>query len=407
MQKLVERFLRYVSFDTTSNEASAAVPSTSGQLELAKELKRELKEIGLQEVFLDEYCNLTATLPSNVDKAVPTIGLLAHIDTSSDASGQDIKTRIVKGYDGGDILLNEEKGIKLTLAEFPELKKYVGNDIITTDGTTLLGADNKAGIAEIITAMEYLINHPELPHGTIKIGFTPDEEIARGTDYFDVKGFNADFAYTIDGGEIGELEYENFNAAKATITINGRSVHPGRAKNKMINAMLLAIEFASMLPAHETPANTEGYEGFYHLEKISGKVEMASMSYIIRDFDLAKLGGRKARITKIADYLNEKYGAGTVQLELKDQYFNMKEKVEPMLHIVESAKKAMEEVGVVPLIRPIRGGTDGATLAFKGLCAPNIFTGGHNYHGRFEYIPIQSMEKAVEVILKVIEIYSK
>ncbi|MFZ5353283.1 MAG: peptidase T [Bacillota bacterium] len=407
MEKLIERFLRYVSFDTASNEECEAVPSTSGQMLLAKELERELHEIGLSDVELDERGYLFATLPSNTNKELPVIGFLAHIDTSSDASSVNIKPQIISDYKGGDIVINPELGIKLSPAEFPDLNKYIGCDLITTDGTTLLGADDKAGIAEIIAAVEYLIKHPEIPHGKIRIGFTPDEEIARGTDHFDVEKFGADFAYTIDGGEIGELEFENFNAAKAVITINGRSVHPGRAKNKMKNSLMIAMELSSMLPQNEVPAHTEGYEGFFHLEKLSGRVETTVMTYIIRDFDKAKLIERKERMVKIADYINDKYGKDTVQLELKDQYYNMREKVEPIMHIVDTAKKAMEEVGVTPLIRPIRGGTDGANLAYKGLCAPNIFTGGHNYHGRFEYVPIQSMQKAVEVILKIVELYSK
>ena len=406
MQKVVERFLKYVSFDTTSVEESKSVPSTPGQLVLARELKKELEEIGLQDVSLDENGYLMATLNSNTDKSIPTIGFLAHMDTSDGASGSNIKSNIVKNYDGGEILLNKQQNLILSPKEFPELSKYKGQDLITTDGTTLLGADDKAGIAEIITAVEYLLKHPEVPHGTIRVAFTPDEEIARGTDYFDVEKFDADFAYTIDGGELGELEYENFNAAKASIVINGRSVHTGSAKDKMINSMLLSMEFNSMLPPFETPEHTEGYEGFFHLEKISGRVESTIMLYIIRDFDKAKLELRKDRMRKISDYLNDKYGKGTVVLELVDQYFNMKEEIEPVIHVVENAKKAMTEVGVTPSVIPIRGGTDGARLSFKGLPTPNIFTGGHNYHGRYEYISINSMEKAVEVILKLIEVYS-
>ncbi|MHB1392105.1 MAG: peptidase T [Clostridia bacterium] len=407
MQKVVERFLRYVSFDTTSSEDSSSVPSTPGQLVLAAELRRELEELGLLDVTLDKNGYLMATLPSNTDKSIQTIGFLAHMDTSDGASGANIKPNIVKNYDGGDILLNEQQNLVLSPREFPELSKYKGQDLITTDGTTLLGADDKAGIAEIVTAVEHLLKHPEIPHGTIRIAFTPDEEIARGTDHFDVKKFNADIAYTIDGGELGELEYENFNAAKADIVINGRSVHPGSAKDKMINSMLLAMEFNSMLPQFETPGHTEGYEGFFHLEKISGKVEATSMKYIIRDFDKSKLEVRKERVRKIAEYLNDKYGKGTVVLELADQYFNMREKIEPVIHVIDNAKKAMKEVGVTPLVNPIRGGTDGARLCFMGLSTPNIFTGGQNYHGRYEYISINSMNKAVEVILKLVEIYSR
>ncbi len=405
MQKVEERFMKYVAYDTTSNEESKTVPSTPGQLVLAKELKRELEELGLKDISLDDNGYLMATLPSNMEKAVPVIGFLAHMDTSDGAKGANIKPCIVKNYDGGDILLNKEQNIIMSPKEFPELMKYKGQDIITTNGTTLLGADDKAGIAEIITAMEYLTKHPEVPHGTIRVAFTPDEEIARGTDYFDLKRFNADFAYTVDGGELGELEYENFNAAKATIVINGKSVHTGTAKNKMINSMLVAMEFNEMLPPVDRPEHTEGYEGFFHLEKISGRVETTSMAYIIRDFDRTMLEKRKDRMRQITDYLNEKYGMGTVVLELKDQYYNMRDTIEPVIHIVDNARKAMEAAGVTPIIKPIRGGTDGARLTLKGLPTPNIFTGGHNYHGRFEYIPINSMNKAVEVILKLIGIY--
>lgn len=407
MQKLVERFLYYVSFDTMSSEESDSVPSTPGQMAFAKALEKELKDLGFKDVSLDSKGYLMATLPANTDKKVPVIGFIAHMDTSPEASGAGIKPKIIKDYDGGDILLNKEQQIVLSPKEFPELKKYIGQDIITTDGTTLLGADDKAGIAEIVTAMEYLINHPELPHGKIRIAFTPDEEIARGTDFFDVKKFNADFAYTVDGGELGELEYENFNGAKAKIHINGRSVHPGSAKNMMINAISIALELERMLPEWETPEHTEGYEGFYHLEKINGKVESADMSYIIRDHDMAIFEARKSRILKIVDYLNDKYGKGTIELELADQYYNMKQKIEQEIHIVETAKKAMEEADIIPLIRPIRGGTDGAALSFMGLPTPNIFTGGHNFHSRYEFIPIPSMEKAVEVILRIVDKYSR
>lgn len=407
MEKLVERFLKYVNVETTSIEESTTVPSTPGQLELAGKLVEELRGMGLQDADVDKNGYVMATLPANTDKKIPTIGFIAHMDTSSAASGANIKPQIVKNYGGGDIVLNKEKNILLSPKEFPSLKKYIGKDLITTDGTTLLGADDKAGVAEIVTAVEYLVEHPEIPHGTIRIAFTPDEEISRGADHFDVEKFNADFAYTIDGGEVGELEYENFNAARADITINGRSVHPGSAKNQMINSIMLAAEFIGMLPQAETPATTEGYEGFYHLGEISGTVETTVLHYIIRDHDRDKFEARKARIQKIADYLNEKYGKGTVVLELADQYFNMKEKIEPVMHIVDTAKKAMEEIGIEPLVRAIRGGTDGARLSYMGLCTPNIFTGGHNFHGRFEYACIDSMEKAVQVILKIVELYSK
>lgn len=406
MQNVVQRFLKYVSFDTMSIEESKTVPSTPGQLVLAKELKKELEELGLADISLDDNGYLMATLPANTDKDIPTIGFLAHMDTSDGASGANIKPSIVSNYDGKDILLNKEKGLTLSPKDFPELKNYIGQDIITTDGTTLLGADDKAGIAEIITAVEYLLQHPELPHGTIRVAFTPDEEISRGTDHFDVDKFNADFAYTIDGGVIGELEYENFNAARADVVINGRSVHPGSAKDKMINSMQVAMEFNSMLPEAEKPEHTEGYEGFYLLERISGTIETTSMKYILRDFDKSKLETRKSRIRKMADYLNEKYGDNTVVADVADQYFNMREKIEPVIHVVDNAKKAMQEAGVTPIVKPIRGGTDGSRLSFRGLPTPNIFTGGHNFHGRFEYIPVNSMEKAVEVIVKLVGIYS-
>jgi len=406
MQNVVQRFLKYVSFDTMSVEESKSVPSTPGQLVLAKELKKELEELGLQDISLDDNGYLMATLPANTDKDIPNIGFLAHMDTSDGASGANIKPNIVRNYDGKDILLNKEKNLVLSTKDFPELRNYIGQDIITTDGTTLLGADDKAGVAEIITAVEYLLQHPELPHGTIRVAFTPDEEISRGTDHFDVKKFNADFAYTIDGGVIGELEYENFNAARADVVINGRSVHPGSAKNKMINSMQVAMEFNSMIPEAEKPEYTEGYEGFYLLERISGTIETTSMKYILRDFDRTKLESRKNRIRKAADYLNEKYGENTVAADVADQYFNMREKVEPAIHVVDNAKRAMQEAGVTPIVKPIRGGTDGSRLSFMGLPTPNIFTGGHNFHGRFEYIPVNSMEKAVEVIVKLIGIYS-
>ncbi len=407
MQNVVQRFLKYVSFDTMSVEESKSVPSTPGQLVLAKELKKELEGLGLTDISLDNNGYLMATLPANTDKDIPIIGFLAHMDTSDGASGANIKPTIVRNYDGKDILLNQEKNLVLSPKDFPELKSYIGQDIITTDGTTLLGADDKAGIAEIITAVEYLLQHPELPHGTIRVAFTPDEEISRGTDHFDVDKFNADFAYTIDGGVIGELEYENFNAARADVVINGRSVHPGSAKNKMINSMQVAMEFNSMLPEAEKPEHTEGYEGFYLLERISGTIETTSMKYILRDFDKAKLEARKSRIRKLADYLNEKYGDNTVVADVADQYYNMREKIEPVIHVVDNAKRAMQEVGVTPIVKPIRGGTDGSRLSFRGLPTPNIFTGGHNFHGRFEYIPVNSMEKAVEVIVKLVGIYSE
>jgi tripeptide aminopeptidase len=407
MSKVVEKFLKYVKFDTKSDEESTTVPSTSKQLILAKELGKELKEIGMEDVSVDSNGYVMATLPGNIGKNIPVIGFIAHMDTSPDFSGDNVNPKIVKNYDGSDIVLNEEQNIVLRISESPELKDYIGKDIITTDGTTLLGADDKAGLAEIMTAMEYLIAHPEIKHGDVRIGFTPDEEIGRGADHFDVVKFNADLAYTVDGGVIGELEYENFNAAGAKITIKGRNFHPGYSKNKMINSALVANEFMTMLPADETPATTEGYEGFYHLLAINGEVEETNLSYIIRDFDAEKFEARKVFIQDIVNKLNEKYGNGAVTIEIKEQYRNMKEKVEPEKYIVDIAFKAMEAVGVKPLVRPIRGGTDGSRLSYMGLPTPNLFTGGHNFHGRFEYISIQSMEKAVEVVVKIVELYSE
>ncbi|WP_411679921.1 peptidase T [Clostridium thailandense] len=407
MSKVVEKFLSYVKFDTRSDEESSTVPSTPKQLVLANELVKELNEIGLKDVSLDDKGYVMATLPGNIENRVPTVGFIAHMDTSPEMQGYDIKTNIIENYNGCDIILNKEQNIVMHVEESPEIKDYIGNTLITTDGTTLLGADDKAGIAEIITAMEYLVQHSEIKHGDIRVGFTPDEEIGRGPDYFDVKKFNADFAYTMDGGAIGELEYENFNAASAKIIIEGRNVHPGYAKNKMLNSMLIANEFISMMPKNETPAVTEEYEGFYHLISMNGGVEETQLNYIIRDFDAEKFETRKKFIQKLVNKINEQYGEGTVNVEIKEQYRNMKEKVEPVKYIVDMAFEAMKEVGVEPLVRPIRGGTDGARLSFMGLPTPNIFTGGQNFHGRFEYIPVQSMEKAVEVILKIVELCTK
>ncbi|WMJ79934.1 peptidase T [Clostridium sp. MB40-C1] len=403
MEKVVERFLRYVKYDTKSDEESGITPSSEGQKNFGKELAKELKEIGMTNVSIDENGYVMAELPANTDKSIPIIGFIAHMDTAPDMSGKDVNPKIVKKYDGKDIILNKEQNIILKVSDFPEIKEYLGEDLITTDGTTLLGADDKAGVAEIVTAVEYLINNPEIKHGTIKVAFTPDEEIGEGADHFDVDKFNAEFAYTVDGGAIGELEYENFNAAGVKITIKGRNVHPGSAKNKMINSMIIANELIFMLPDDETPANTEGYEGFYHLISINGEVEKTKMSYIIRDFDRDKFEERKNMFNIIVENLNNKYGEGTVILEIQDQYYNMKEKVEPVKHIIDTAVKAMEKCEVVPNIVPIRGGTDGARLSFMGLPTPNLFTGGHNFHGRYEFIPIFAMEKAVEVIVKIAE----
>lgn len=407
MSAVIERFLKYVKYDTKSDGESGVTPSSEGQKVFAKELVVELGKMGMQNVTMDDNGYIMAELPSNLEKQVPVIGFIAHMDTSPDMSGKEVNPQIIKNYDGSDIVLNEAENIVMKVEDFPEVKNYIGKDIITTDGTTLLGADDKAGIAEIITAMEYLINNPEIKHGTIKVGFTPDEEIGQGADHFNVKGFGADFAYTIDGGPIGELEYENFNAAGAKITVNGRNVHPGYATGKLINSMLIASEFASMLPKKETPECTKDYEGFYHLTSFKGEVEETKLQYIIRDFDKNNFEKRKSVMNKLVENLNNKYGAGTVLLEIKDQYYNMKEKIEPVKHLVDNAFEAMQKVGVVPKVTPIRGGTDGARLSFMGLPTPNIFTGGHNFHGKYEFIPTFAMEKAVEVILKIVEVYSK
>jgi len=404
---LLTRFLRYVSFDTQSNEDSEIYPSTEKQLNLAKLLFNELKEFGLADVTLDENGYVMATLPANTGKKVPVVGFIAHMDTSPDMPGGNVRPRIIMDYDGKDILLNPELKLTLSVAEFPELKEYKGQTLIVTDGTTLLGADDKAGIAEIMTALDYLISNPGLKHGTIKIGFTPDEEIGRGVDKFDVRKFGAKFAYTIDGGAIGELEFENFNAAMAKVQIQGRNIHPGYAKDKMINAMLIAMEYNSLLPVNEKPEFTENYEGFYHLIKMEGTVEKAFLQYIIRDHNWLKFEKKKKYLQAVTDFLNNKYHDNPVTLELKDQYFNMCEKVEPVFHIVELAKKAIELTGIVPKVVPIRGGTDGARLSYMGLPCPNIFAGGHNFHGKMEYIPLESMQKAVEVIVKITELYVK
>ena len=406
MTTVTERFLEYIKLDTMSIEENT-VPSTPGQIAFAKVLVDELKSMNMENISLDENGYVMASLPANTDKVIPALGFIAHMDTSPDISGQGVKAQIIEDYNGLDIILHKEKNIILSPKDFPELFNYKGKTLITTDGTTLLGADDKAGIAEIMTSMDYLKNHPELLHGKICIAFTPNEEVGRGADHFNVDKFGADFAYTIDGGSIGELEYENFNAAGAKITIQGRNIHPGSAKGKMINALLLAQEYIDQVPKGETPADTEGYEGFYHLTNIQGEVESAELRYIIRDFDLASYENRKVMMQKIANNLNVKHGKDAFKIEIKDQYFNMKEKIEPVKHIVDIAAKAMEAVGVVPDIRPIRGGTDGARLSYMGLPTPNIFTGGHNFHGKHEFIPIYAMEKSVEVILKIIDMYAK
>ncbi len=406
MTTVTERFLQYVQIDTMSIEDDTVL-TTPGQIELAKVLVEELKTMNLEDVSLDENGYVMASLAANTDKAIPVLGFIAHLDTSPDISGQGVNPHIIEDYNGLDIVLHQEKNIVLFTKDFPELLNYKGKTLITTDGTTLLGADDKAGIAEIMTAMAYLKNHPELLHGKICIAFTPNEEVGRGANHFNIEKFGADFAYTIDGGPIGELEYENFNAAGARVSIQGRNIHPGSAKGKMINAILLAQEFIDQLPKGETPAETEGYEGFYHLTNIQGDVENAILRYIIRDFDLASFEKRKEIMRQITSTLNKKYGKDTFTVEIKDQYFNMKEKIEPVKHIVDTAEKAMQAVGVVPDIRPIRGGTDGARLSYMGLPTPNIFTGGHNFHGKYEFIPTYAMEKSVEVILKIIDMYSE
>ena len=399
---ITERFLKYVSFCTTSDEETNMTPSTPGQMEFAKYLASELKEIGMQEVTLDENGYVMATLPANVE-GKPTIGFIAHMDTAPDASGKNVKARIVENYDGQDIVLNAEKNIVFEVAKYPEILDYKGQDIIVTDGTTLLGADDKAGLAEIVTACEYLIQHPEIHHGKIRVGFTPDEEIGQGADHFDVEKFGCDFAYTMDGGAVGELEYENFNAAGCKVKVHGVNVHPGYGYHKMINSMRIANHFATMLPRWETPEHTQGYEGFYHLIAMNGSVEETTLQYIIRDHDRARFESRKREIEHLARKINQEYGEGTVEVEIRDQYYNMREKVEPVMHIVTLVEEAMKEVGVTPKVQPIRGGTDGARLSFEGLPCPNIFAGGVNFHSRFEYLPIPSMEKAMQVILQIVQ----
>lgn len=404
--KVTDRFLKYVKFDTESSTQTGVTPSTPGQMVLAKELEKELREMGLEDISLDDKCYLMATLPANTTKSIPAIGFVAHMDTSPDMSGKNVNPRIVNNYDGKDIVLNKELNIILSPNDFPEMTDYIGQDLIVTDGTTLLGADDKAGIAEILTAIQYLKDHPEIEHGKIRIGFTPDEEIGAGADHFDVEKFGCEWAYTLDGGPIGELEYENFNAAGVKINIQGRSVHPGYAKNKMVNALVIANKLVSLLPADERPEHTTGYEGFFHLTNLSGDIDSASMGYIIRDHDRDIFEKRKQVLLDSVEYINKLYPESTT-IEIKDQYYNMREKVEPVKHIVDLAFEAMTSVDVTPIVKPIRGGTDGARLSFMGLPCPNIFGGGHNFHGRYEFIPVQSMEKAVEVIVKIVELVAK
>ena len=406
MEKILDRFLRYVSVDTQADPESESQPSAAKELNLLKMLCDELNAMGV-EATLDEYGYVMASIPSNCGKDVPAVGFIAHADTAPDAPGANVKPQIIENYDGGDIPLKGVPGLSLKPSDFPELSQYKGQTIITTDGTTLLGADDKAGIAEIMTAVQYIVENPDFKHGDIRIGFTPDEEIGRGVVKFDVEKFGAKYAYTLDGGQVGELEYENFNAAGATIHIQGRNVHPGTAKGKMKNATLIGMEFNSLLPIEQRPEYTEGYEGFYHLISFKGEVETATFSYIIRDHNMALYENKKAYMQKCVDFINEKYGEGTATLEMKHQYYNMRQQVEPHYHIVEKAMKAMEMEGITPKIQPIRGGTDGANLSFMGLPCPNIFAGGHNFHGKMEYVPLESMEKASRVILNIISLYAE
>ncbi len=403
MEKLIERFIKYIKIDTQSDPESDTVPSSDKQWVLARLLVDDLKEIGMQEVEIDDKGYVYATLPANTDKQVPVIGFIAHMDTAPDYSGANVNPQFVEKYDGSDIVLNKEKGLILSPDYFPELKKYIGQTLIHTDGNSLLGADDKAGIAEIVDAMAYLIKHPEIKHGKIRVGFNPDEEIGLGAQNFNVKKFGADWAYTMDGSTVGEFEYENFNAAGAKVKINGKSVHPGYAKNKMINSMTIAAEFIKAFPKDETPEATEGYEGFYHLHNMKGDVELTELEYIIRDFDREKFEERKKYFEKITSDLNKKYGEGTVELALKDQYFNMREKVEPVKHVISIVVEAMTDLGIKPIIKPIRGGTDGAQLSFMGLACPNIFAGGLNFHGPYEFVPVESMQTARDLIIKIIE----
>ena len=404
MEHIIERFIKYIKVDTQSDPDNQDFPSTEKQWNLAKILVDDLKEIGMHDVTLDDNCYIMATLPSNVNFEVPTFGFISHIDTSPDYTGANVNPQIHENYDGSDIVLNEKEDIVLSPDYFEDLLLYKGQTLITTDGTTLLGADDKAGITEIITAMEYLIKHPEIKHGKIRIAFTPDEEVGKGAHLFDVEEFGAKWAYTMDGSQIGELEYENFNAAGAKVIINGKIVHPGYAKGKMINSMLIANEFIATLPKKEVPEQTEGYEGFFHLHSIKGEVEKTELQYIIRDHDMELFEKRKMVFQSVADSLNSKLGNDLIKVDMNDQYYNMKEKITPVMHIVDIAEEAMKELGIKPLIKAIRGGTDGSQLSYKGLPCPNIFAGGHNFHGRYEYVPVESMIKASEVIVKIAEI---
>ena len=407
MQHIIDRFVSYVTIDTESDPNSDTCPSTEKQWDLANKLVDELKAMGMEDVTIDKHAYIMATLPSNVDHDVPTIGFVSHFDTTPDYTGANVKPQIIPNYDGGDILLNRDENIVLSPDYFEDLLLYKGQTLITTDGTTLLGADDKAGITEIMCAMEHLINNPEIKHGKIRVGFTPDEEIGRGAHKFDVAKFAADWAYTMDGSQVGELEYENFNAAGAKIKVNGKIVHPGYAKGKLINSMLIANEFIAALPVQEVPEKTEGYEGFFHLYGIEGKVEETNIGLIVRDHDMDKFQERKVVLEKITADLNAKHGAGTVETVISDQYFNMKEKVVPVMHIVDIAEEAMKNLGITPLIKPIRGGTDGSQLSYMGLPCPNIFAGGHNFHGRYEYVPVESIKKAIDVIVEIVQLTAR
>lgn len=406
-QELLKRFTKYVKIDTQSNEESTTCPTTPGQLELAKVLVEELKEIGLSEVTMDANGYVMATLPANTDKTVPVIGFMAHVDTATDLTGKGVSPQLHENYDGGDIVLNQALGVVLSPAQYPNLKNYKGQTLITTDGTTLLGADDKAGITEIVVAMNYLLEHPEIKHGTIRVAFTPDEEIGRGPERFDVEAFGAKYAYTMDGGPLGELEYESFNAAAVKLTFKGNSVHPGTAKDKMVNALKIAMELNDKLPKEEVPEKTEGYEGFYHLISLKGEVELASSYYIIRDFDHANFEKRKANMLAEVKALQAKYGETNISVEIRDQYYNMREKIEPVKEIVDIAEQALKNLSIVPIIEQIRGGTDGAQLSFKGLPTPNIFAGGENFHGKFEFVSLESMEKATQVIIEVARLFEE
>lgn len=403
MNSLVERFLKYVQIDTDSNPESNACPSSEIQWDLAKVIVEDLKALGMEDITLDENCYIMATLPANCDEDIPAIGFIAHMDTAPSYNGRGVKPRIVENYNGEDIVLNADENVILSPKDFAHMKNYIGQDLIVTDGSSLLGADDKAGIVEIIEAIKYLKEHPEIKHGVIKVGFTPDEEIGRGADLFDVQKFDCKFAYTVDGGELGELEYENFNAASATVKIQGRDIHPGSAKNSMINSIMIAMELNAMLPCDQRPEHTENYEGFFLLDELTGTVENTKMEYIIRDHSMRKFNEKKIVIKDAVQYLAKNYKDAKIEIEVKDSYYNMREKIEPVMYIIDLAKKSMEELEIVPNIRPIRGGTDGARLSYRGLPCPNLFTGGHNFHGRFEYICIQSMEKARDLIVKIAE----